>query len=111
MFKVMRMDESRVLELFELARQTGSIRKGVNETTKAIERNIAKVVAYAKDVDPPEIVMHLKPLCEEKNIPCIEVKSKTELGKIAGINVACSAVAITDFGKGADLAKKVLNSE
>lgn len=102
------MDESRMLELFELARQTGTIKKGVNETTKAIERNTAKVVAYAKDVSPPEIVMHLKPLCEEKKIPCIEIPTKAELGKVAGISVACSAIAITDFGKGTDIAKKIL---
>jgi large subunit ribosomal protein L7Ae len=107
----MRMDESKVLELFELARQTGSVRKGVNETTKAIERNIAKVVIYAKDVEPPEIVMHLKPLCEEKNIPCMEVGNKKEIGKVLGINVSCASAAITDFGKGTDLAKKVLGSE
>lgn len=105
------MDESRMLELFELARQTGTIKKGVNEATKAIERNSAKIVAFAKDVEPPEIVMHLKPLCEEKNIPCIQVASKKELGKIAGINVACAAVAVTDFGKGNDLAKKLLETQ
>ena len=105
------MDESRMLELFELARQTGTIKKGVNETTKAIERNSAKVVAFAKDVEPPEIVMHLRPLCEEKNIPCIEISSKKELGRIAGINVACAAVAVTDFGKGTDLAKKLIESQ
>lgn len=105
------MDESRMLELFELARQTGTIKKGVNEATKAIERNSAKIVAFAKDVEPPEIVMHLKPLCEEKNIPCVQVASKKELGKIAGINVACAAVAVTDFGKGSDLAKKLLETQ
>lgn len=105
------MDESRMLELFELARQTGTIKKGVNEATKAIERNSAKIVAYAKDVEPPEIVMHLKPLCEEKSIPCVQVASKKELGKIAGINVACAAVAVTDFGKGNDLAKKLLETQ
>lgn len=105
------MDESKVLELFELARQTGSVKKGVNETTKAIERNVAKLVVFAKDVEPPEIVMHLKPLCEEKGIACVEVNSKKDIGKLVGISVACASAAITDFGKGADLAKKVLVSE
>lgn len=105
------MDESKVLELFELARQTGSVKKGVNETTKAIERNVAKLVVFAKDVEPPEIVMHLKPLCEEKGIVCVEVSSKKDIGKLVGINVACASAAITDFGKGTDLAKKVLVSE
>ncbi len=105
------MDESKVLELFELARQTGSVKKGVNETTKAIERNVAKLVVFAKDVEPPEIVMHLKPLCEEKSIPCVEIGSKRDIGKLVGISVSCASAAITDFGKGADLARKVLGSE
>lgn len=102
------MDESKLFELVELARQTGSVKKGVNETTKAIERNVAKLVLYAKDVEPPEIVMHLKLLCQEKNIPCSEVPSKKDIGKAVGINVACASVAVVDFGKGTDLAKKAL---
>ena len=97
------MDESKVIELVELARQTGELRKGVNEATKAIERNVAKLVVYANDANPPEIVMHLKPLCEEKEIPCATVGSKSELGRAAGIKVACASVAVVSFGTGADL--------
>ena len=53
------MDTSRILEIVEVARETGKIRKGVNEVTKAIERGQAKVVIAAEDVNPPEIIMHL----------------------------------------------------
>ncbi len=86
-------------ELVEKARKTGKIEKGVNEVTKAIERGTAKVVFYATDVDPKEIVQHLPILCEEKKIPCKEVDSKQKLGIAAGINVSTSAVAIIEPGE------------
>ena len=76
----------------------GFVRKGVNEVTKAVEREQAKLVLIAMDVNPPEIVMHLPPLCKEKNIPYIFVKSKEELGRAAGIKRPASSVAIIDPG-------------
>ena len=42
-------------EAIEVAKTTGKIRKGTNETTKAIEKGEAKLVVFAKDVTPPEI--------------------------------------------------------
>ena len=75
-------------EAIEVARTTGKIKKGTNEVTKQIERGNAKLVVYAKDVNPPEVVMHLPLLCKEKGIPCAEVPSKEELGAAAGIQVA-----------------------
>ncbi|MEM7826824.1 MAG: ribosomal L7Ae/L30e/S12e/Gadd45 family protein [Candidatus Aenigmatarchaeota archaeon] len=105
------MEESKVFELIELARQTGKIKKGVNETTKAIERGIAKLVVAAKDVDPKEIIMHLGPLCEEKKIPYIEVGSKAALGRSCGIKVSCTSMAITDFGQGEEAAKKLIKEK
>jgi len=97
-------DVSKILEVVEIARETGKIKKGINETTKAIERGLAQAVIVAEDVDPKEIVMHLPPLCEEKKVPLIKVPSKSELGRAAGIDVAASAVAIIDAGE----AKKAL---
>jgi hypothetical protein len=47
------------LEALEVARDTGSVKKGTNETTKAIERGNASLVFVAEDVTPEEIVMHL----------------------------------------------------
>ena len=46
-------------EAVYLAKASGRIRKGVNESTKAIERGIAKLVVAAGDVTPEEILMHL----------------------------------------------------
>ena len=58
------MKPEEIFELIEIARETGKIRKGINEASKAIERGVAKLVVVADDVDPPEIVMHLSPLCD-----------------------------------------------
>jgi len=87
-----------ILEMIEIARETGRIKKGVNEATKAAERGVAKTVVVAEDVDPPEIVMHLGPLCDEKKITLFKVPSKSELGRAAGLDVSTSAIAITDLG-------------
>ena len=95
-----------VLEMIEIARETGKIKKGVNEATKAIERSTAKAVIVAGDVDPPEITMHLQPLCDEKKIPLFTVPGKSELGRAAGMNVQTASVAITELGD----AKKKLDS-
>ncbi|MCD6381595.1 MAG: 50S ribosomal protein L7ae [Candidatus Aenigmarchaeota archaeon] len=102
------VDEKKAYEIVELSRQTGKIKKGINEATKAIERGLAKLVVAATDVDPKEIIMHLKPLCEEKGIPYVEVSSKKDLGKACGIDVACSAVAIVDFGQAESKAREVV---
>jgi len=88
------------LKLIEEVRDSGGkVRKGVNETTKAIERGQAKLVYIAMDVNPPEIVMHLPPLCEERRIPYLFVPSKAELGKAAGIERPASSAAIIDAGE------------
>ncbi len=87
------------LNVLKEAQKTGKIRKGVNETTKAIERGIAKLVFIAEDVDPIDIVLHLPYLCEEKKIPYVNVQSKQELGKAAGLEVSTSSVAIVDAGE------------
>ena len=89
----------KVLQILEKARTTGKIRKGTNETTKAVERGKAKLVIIAEDVDPPEIVMHLPVLCEEKNIPYVYVPSKKELGAAAGLQVSAASAAIIDAGE------------
>ncbi|RLI39462.1 50S ribosomal protein L7ae [Candidatus Bathyarchaeota archaeon] len=101
------------LEALRRARESagkGAIKKGVNETTKAVERGQAKLVLIAEDVDPPEIVAHLPILCDEKGVPYIYVPSKAELGKAAGINVAASSACIIDPGEASDLVEQIIRS-
>jgi len=88
-----------IYELIEKARKTGKVEKGTNEVTKAVERATAKLVVYAGDVEPKEIVQHLPVLCKEKNIPCKEVDSKQKLGIAVGIPVAASSVAVIEPGE------------
>ena len=85
-------------EAIELARKTGKISKGANEVTKALEKGKAKLVVFAKDVSPVEIVMHLPILSKEKGVTCVEVPSKQELGAAAGIPLGTTAVAIIEEG-------------
>lgn len=87
-----------VYDIVETARKSGKVDKGTNEVTKAIERGNAKLVVYAEDVEPKEIIQHLPLLCEEKGIPCVAVDSKKKLGVAVGINVGCASVAIIDPG-------------
>lgn len=89
-----------VYDFLETVREKGGkIKRGVNETTKSLERGFAKLVVVAEDVDPIEIVMHLPALAKEKNVPLIPVKSKEQLGKAAGIDVNASSVAVIDIGR------------
>jgi len=104
-FEVTEELSEKTLEALELARNTGKIKKGTNETTKAIERGIAKLVIIAEDVSPPEIVAHLPPLSEEKNIPYTYVKKQKELGASCGLTVGSGSAAIIEPGKG----KKVVD--
>ncbi len=88
-----------ILEIVEASRETGKIRKGVNETTKAVERGIAKLVVLAEDTSPAEIIMHLQPLCDEKKIKLVKVPSKSELGRAAGLQVPTASIAIVEAGE------------
>lgn len=84
--------------ILEKVKKTGKIEKGTNEVTKAIERGTAKLVVFASDVNPKEIVAHLAILCKEKGIPCKEVDSKQKLGVSVGLPVATSSVAVINEG-------------
>lgn len=101
--------EDKVFEAIETARATGKLSIGTNETTKTIERSNADLVAVAKDVEPPEIVMHLGPLSEEKNIPYVYVENKDDLGRAAGIDVPTASLAIEEIGDAEDLVEEIVD--
>lgn len=100
----------KAFEAIELAKSTGKIKKGTNEVTKAIERGTAKLVAVAKDANPPEITMHIPMIAKEKGIPCVEVGSREELGAAAGLNVPTVAAAIVKEGEAKGVIKEVADS-
>ena len=90
------------IEAIEVARDTGTVKKGTNETTKAVERGNADLVYIAEDVQPEEIVMHLPELADEKGIPFIFVETQDDIGHAAGLEVGSAAAAVTDSGEAED---------
>lgn len=103
--------QDRALEALEVARDTGSVKKGTNETTKAVERGNANLIYVAEDVQPEEIVMHLPELADEKGIPFVFVETQDDVGHAAGLEVGSAAAAIVDAGEASedvdDIASKV----
>jgi large subunit ribosomal protein L7Ae len=95
-------------EALQIASKSGQVRKGTNETTKAIERAIAKLVVIAEDVEPPEVVAHLPILCDERKIPYVFVPTKDKLGSAIGIDVPAASACIVKEGDAANLLKELI---
>ena len=98
----------KIYEAIEVAKATGRIKKGSNEVTKSIEKGTAKLVAIAKNVNPPEITMHIPLLSKEKDILCVEVPSKEELGAAAGISLGTASIAIIEEGEAKNTIKEII---
>jgi len=99
-----------VYEAVRLAKQSGKVRKGTNETTKAIERGISKLVIIAEDVEPPEVVAHLPILCDERTSRYVFVPSKRDLGNALGIEVGSAAATIIDPGESQQILDQITNT-
>jgi large subunit ribosomal protein L7Ae len=103
--------EDDAIEALEVARDTGSVKKGTNETTKAVERGNALLVFIAEDVSPEEVVMHLPEIADEKEVPYVFVSEQDDIGHAAGLEVGSAAAAIVDAGEAEgdveDIAEKV----
>jgi large subunit ribosomal protein L7Ae len=97
-------------EALRQARQTGKIRKGTNETTKAIERNLAKLVIIAEDIDPPEVVAHLPILCDERSIPYVYVPTRSQMGPALGIDLGAAAACIVEPGESEGLITQIVDA-
>src|ERR671921_1579961 len=99
-----------IYEAVRLAKQSGTVRKGTNETTKAIERGISKLVVIAEDVEPPEVVAHLPILCDERDASYVFVPSKKDLGNALGIEVGSAAATIIDAGESQQIIEQITSS-
>ncbi|GAA0678338.1 50S ribosomal protein L7Ae [Natronoarchaeum mannanilyticum] len=97
------------VDTLEVARDTGSVKKGTNETTKAVERGNAELVYVAEDVQPEEIVMHLPELADEKGIPVVFIETQDDVGHAAGLEVGSAAAAIVDAGEASDDVEEIAN--
>jgi len=94
-------------EALQIASQTGKVRRGTNETTKAIEKAQAKLVIIAENVEPPEVVAHLPIICEERKIPYVFVPDKAKIGTAIGIDVPAASACITESGDATGLIKEI----
>ena len=90
------------IEALEVARDTGTVKKGTNETTKAVERGNAELVFVAEDVSPEEVVMHLPEIADEKDAPYVFIETQDDVGHAAGLEVGSAAAAIIDAGDADD---------
>lgn len=109
-FEIPREMVNLIYEAVRIARQTGNVRKGTNEATKAIERGNARLIIIAEDVEPPEVVAHLPILCDERNTPYVYVPSKKQLGEALGIDVQAAAACITDAGDARQAIEQIINT-
>lgn len=91
------IDEKQVFVILQKAKESGSIKIGANEVTKAIERGQAKLVVTANDVSPAEIVAHFPGLCKELKVVFAQVGTKSELGASVGIK-STTAIVVIDAG-------------
>jgi len=107
-FEVPQEIVDKAYEALEMARDTGRITKGTNETTKYVERGTSKLVLIAEDVSPEEIIAHIPFLCDEKNVPYLFVPRKDELGQATGIEVPTSASGIVKEGKAKNLVAEIV---
>jgi large subunit ribosomal protein L7Ae len=96
-------------EALKVARETGKIRKGTNETTKTIERGKAKLVLIAENVTPPEVVAHLPLLCDERKAAYVYVPDKQKIGEALGLNVGSAAAAIEESGEAEKLVNEIIS--
>jgi len=99
-----------ILEAVRVAVESGKVKRGTNEATKAIERGISKLIVIAEDVEPPEVVAHLPLICEEQKADYAFVPSKQDLGKALGIDVTSAAAAILDAGDAKHIIDEVVSS-
>ena len=99
-----------ILEAVRVDVESGKVKRGTNEATKAIERGISKLIVIAEDVEPPEVVAHLPLICEEQKAAYAFVPSKDELGKKLGVDVSCAAAAILKAGDAQHIIDEVVAS-
>ena len=85
---------NQILDLLNQAKNFKLLKKGANETTKALNRGVADLIVLAADTEPLEIILHLPLLCEDKNVPYVYVSKQSALGRACGVSRNIISVAI-----------------
>ncbi|KAI1283260.1 NHP2-like protein 1 -like protein [Halotydeus destructor] len=84
---------TKIMNIVQQASNYKQVKKGANEATKTLNRNLSELIVMAGDAEPLEILLHLPLLCEDKNVPYVFVRSKHALGRACGVSrqvIACS---------------------
>ena len=84
-----------IFKACEKAVNLKKLKRGANEATKALNRDIAEIVVLAADATPLEIILHLPLLCEDKSVGYIFVPSMAELGQACGTSRNVVSCVIT----------------
>ncbi len=96
------------------------LRRGLHESTKALDRGIGQLCILAEDCDNEEYSALVKALCNEGGVSLIMADKGTELGEWVGLAklqedgtvrkaVRCSVAVVTDFGEESAALQVVLN--
>ena len=96
-----------IFKLCEKAVPLKKLKRGANEATKALNRDIAEIIILAADATPLEIILHLPLLCEDKSVGYIFVPSMAELGQACGTSRNVVACAITSRVGDTSLANEI----
>merc|ERR1719382_2329555 len=94
-------DTKDILALLNQASQYKQLKKGANESTKALNKGMADLVVLAADTEPLEIILHLPLLCEDKNVVYVYVPKQADLGRACGVSRNIVAATILRDPEGA----------
>jgi len=72
---------------------TGNKYVGLNQTTRAVESDKAKVVYIANDAEE-RITTKLRTLCNNKSIQVVNIDTMLELGKACGVGIATAVACL-----------------
>ncbi|KAI1418154.1 50S ribosomal protein L30e-like protein [Hypoxylon sp. FL1857] len=84
-----------ILDLLQQGVRHGQVKKGANEVTKALNRNLYEIVVMAADTEPLAILFHLPSMAEDKSVVYVYVPSKTALGRACNVSRPVIAASFT----------------
>jgi U4/U6 small nuclear ribonucleoprotein SNU13 len=90
-------DSQLAADLHDLVRQAANykqLKKGANESIKALNRGIAQFIILAADTEPLSLVLSLPLICEDKNVPYVFLPSRQALGRACNVSRPVISCAI-----------------